>query len=97
MSSSTAPTPTPIATFLIDLQRERTMGDDGPAHRFLKWSPDAELFLSAIALGEFAEGFDQAEHPVVSPCGRETPWFPWTTKPRCSTRGCCVSNVGGEN
>lgn len=54
-------------TFLIDLQRERTVGDDdGAAHRFLKRSPDAELFLSAVALGEFAEGFDQAEHPIVT-------------------------------
>ncbi|BCI92752.1 PIN domain-containing protein [Mycobacterium persicum] len=54
-------------TFLIDLQRERSTGDDdGAAHRFLKRSPDAELFLSTIALGEFAEGFDRADHPVVA-------------------------------
>jgi tRNA(fMet)-specific endonuclease VapC len=54
-------------TFLIDLQRERSAGnDDGAAHRFLKRSPDAELLLSTIALGEFAEGFDRAEHPVVA-------------------------------
>jgi tRNA(fMet)-specific endonuclease VapC len=53
-------------TFLIDLQRERSAGDDdGAAHRFLKRSPEAELFLSTIALGEFAEGFDRAEHPIV--------------------------------
>ena len=53
-------------TFLIDLQRERSAGDDdGAAHRFLRRSPDAEMFLSTIALGEFAEGFDQAEHPIV--------------------------------
>jgi tRNA(fMet)-specific endonuclease VapC len=53
-------------TFLIDLQRERSAGDDGAAHRFLKRSPDAELFLSTIALGEFAEGFDQPVHPIVT-------------------------------
>jgi tRNA(fMet)-specific endonuclease VapC len=54
-------------TFLIDLQRERSAGnDDGAAHRFLKRSPEAELFLSTIALGEFAEGFDRAEHPIVA-------------------------------
>jgi len=53
-------------TFLIDLQRERVGGDDdGAAHRFLKRSPDAELFLSTIAPGEFAEEFDRAGHPVV--------------------------------
>jgi tRNA(fMet)-specific endonuclease VapC len=54
-------------TFLIDLQRERSAGDDdGPAHRFLKRAPEAELFLSTIALGEFAEGFDSVEHPVIT-------------------------------
>jgi predicted nucleic acid-binding protein len=53
-------------TFLIDLQRERSKGElDGPAHQFLKRSPEAELFLSAVALGEFAEGFSSAEHPIV--------------------------------
>lgn len=54
-------------TFLIDLQRERAAGDDdGVAHRFLKRAPEAELFLSTIALGEFAEGFDGVEHPVIA-------------------------------
>jgi tRNA(fMet)-specific endonuclease VapC len=54
-------------TFLIDLQRERSAGDDdGAAHRLLKRSPDAQLFLSTIALGEFAEGFDQTGHPIVT-------------------------------
>ena len=54
-------------TFLIDLQRERsTARDDGAAHRFLRRSPEAELFLSTVALGEFAEGFDRAEHPIVA-------------------------------
>lgn len=54
-------------TFLIDLQRERSAGDDdGAAHLFLRRSADAELYLSTIALGEFAEGFDTADHPVVA-------------------------------
>ena len=54
-------------TFLIDLQRERVAGgDDDPAHQFLKRSPEAELFLSTIALGEFAEGFDRTERPIVA-------------------------------
>ncbi|MEB3051330.1 type II toxin-antitoxin system VapC family toxin [Mycolicibacter sp. MYC123] len=54
-------------SFLIDLQRERSAGDaDGAAHRLLKGSPEAELFLSTVALGEFAEGFDQPDHPVVN-------------------------------
>jgi tRNA(fMet)-specific endonuclease VapC len=49
-------------TFLIDLQRERARSDsNGPAHRFLKRSADAELYLSNVALGEFAEGFNSVE------------------------------------
>lgn len=53
-------------TFLIDLQRERSRGEkDGPAHRFLRGAPDTELFLCTVALGEFAEGFESADHPIV--------------------------------
>ena len=53
-------------TFLIDLQRERARGrSDGPAHRFLASDPDRELHLSATALGEFSEGFDDPDHPVL--------------------------------
>jgi tRNA(fMet)-specific endonuclease VapC len=52
-------------TFLIDLQRERRTGQGGPAHTFLERSPEVELYLSAVALGEFAEGFSSAEDPVV--------------------------------
>lgn len=53
-------------SFLIDLQRERARAEgEGPAHRFLERSPDAELFLSTVALGEFAEGFSSTEHPTV--------------------------------
>src|SRR5207245_8827901 len=57
-------------TFLIDLQRERSAArDDGAAHRVLRRAPEAELFLSTVALGEFAEGFDRAEHPIVAAVG----------------------------
>ena len=46
--------------------RERTLGDvPGPAHRFLAAAPDRELYLSPTALGEFAEGFDDPEHPLL--------------------------------
>jgi len=50
-------------SFLIDLERERGVGD-GPAHRFLRADPDAELSLSVVALGELAEGFGDEDHPV---------------------------------
>lgn len=53
-------------SFLIDLQRERSKGDtEGPAHRFLAADPDVELHLSAVALGEFAEGFADEDHPIL--------------------------------
>ena len=52
--------------FLIDLQRERSREErEGPAHRFLRRSPDARLSLSVVALAEFAEGFVSIEHPIV--------------------------------
>ena len=43
-------------SFLVDLERERRSGGAGPAHRFLQADPDAELGLSAAALGELVEG-----------------------------------------
>ena len=53
-------------TFLIDLQRERAQGrPDGPAHRFLAADPVRELHVAATALGEFSEGFDDPDHPVL--------------------------------
>ncbi len=52
-------------TFLIDLQRERASGVDGPAHALLAGDPEVELFLPSVALGEFAEGFEDADHPVL--------------------------------
>ena len=52
-------------TFLIDLQRERVAGIEGPAHTLLARDPEVELFLPSVALGEFAEGFEDADHPVL--------------------------------
>ena len=52
-------------TFLIDLQRERTRGVHGPAHSVLADDPEMELCLSTVALGEFAEGFEDPNHPVL--------------------------------
>jgi tRNA(fMet)-specific endonuclease VapC len=52
-------------TFLIDLQRERASGSAGPAHSLLAADPEVELLLPAVVLGEFAEGFEDAEHPVL--------------------------------
>lgn len=52
-------------TVLIDLQRERRSGVEGPAHVLLARDPDVELFLPTVALGEFAEGFGDPDHPVL--------------------------------
>ena len=53
-------------SFLIDLQRERTRNrGEGPAHGFLGADPALELHLATPALGEFAEGFDDPNHPVL--------------------------------
>lgn len=53
-------------SFLIDLQRERMRGlESGPAHAFVDARRSVELHISTVALGEFAEGFDDANHPVL--------------------------------
>jgi len=52
--------------FLIDLQRERhDQIGGGAAHRFLEVNSDSELYLSAVALGEFGDGFDSVSHPLI--------------------------------
>jgi len=54
-------------SFLIDHQREAARGDiEGPAHRFLRRSADTPAFLSAVALAEFAEGFERANDPALA-------------------------------
>ncbi len=53
-------------SFLIDLQRERLQRQEhGAAHEFLRSAPELELVLPVTVLGEFAEGFDQSDHPVL--------------------------------
>lgn len=52
-------------SFLIDLQRERAAGKPGAAHELLIRDPDVEMYLSSVALGEFAEGFADPDHPVL--------------------------------
>ena len=54
-------------SFLIDFQRERRRTDRGtPAHDFLRANPDAVPTLSAVALGEFAEGLADPAHPLMA-------------------------------
>lgn len=51
-------------TFLIDFQRERKIGETGRAHRFLKNHEDKGAYLSTIAYGEYAEGFEDLYDPA---------------------------------
>ena len=52
-------------TFLIDLQKEQREGQEGRAHSFLRKHSKAIIFLSSIALGEFAEGFASPDDPKL--------------------------------
>jgi len=49
-------------TFLIDFQRERNAGREGPTHAFLREHAEAAAYLPVIAYGEFAEGFEDRTH-----------------------------------
>jgi tRNA(fMet)-specific endonuclease VapC len=50
-------------TFLIDLQKEKRGGAGGRAHEFLREHSGAAGSISAIALGEFIEGFPDPADP----------------------------------
>lgn len=50
-------------SFLIDLQKERVAGRGGRAHQFLKRHQAYLMVLSPVALGEFAEGFNDRDDP----------------------------------
>ena len=49
--------------FLIDLEREQRREIAGPAEVFLRRHPEAEFCVSVVAFGEYAVGFDRADHP----------------------------------
>jgi len=51
-------------TFLIDFQRERKIGETGRAHRFLECHREMGAYLSIIAYGEYAEGFENPGDPA---------------------------------
>lgn len=57
-------------TFLIDLHRDAGGGKVAAATRFLSEHADAGLMLSAIALGEFAAGFQDAASPWLAEARR---------------------------
>lgn len=52
-------------TFLIDLQRSSRNPRHQSAARWLENHGEVEIVLSAIVLGEFAEGFETTGHPVI--------------------------------
>lgn len=51
-------------TFLIDFQRERKIGELGKAHRFLESHREKAAYLSIVAYGEYAEGFENLGDPA---------------------------------
>ena len=53
-------------TFLIDLQRERRSGKNGPAIELLNSRRDDLLMVSSVAWGEFLEGFASMEDARIS-------------------------------
>ena len=64
-------------TLLIDLQRERRVGD-GPAHRFVANHSSDEFCLPVVGLGEFAAGFTDEAHPVLTAIRRKFRLLPLT-------------------
>lgn len=47
--------------FLIDLQREKRVGNEGAAHRFLRNHADDPMSCSAVVVSEYCEGFRDDE------------------------------------
>lgn len=52
-------------SFLIDLQRAEGNRRHQAARAWLAANPELEIALPAVVLGEFAEGFENAAHPVI--------------------------------
>ncbi|NWG12113.1 MAG: type II toxin-antitoxin system VapC family toxin [Acidobacteria bacterium] len=50
-------------TFLIDIQKELKAPHKGRAHRFLEQHAKAIMLISAVAVGEYAQGFAAPEDP----------------------------------
>ncbi len=53
-------------TLLIDLQRGTRNPRRIDAEKWLKNHPDEELGIPAIVLGEFSEGFENPDHPLLA-------------------------------
>ena len=51
--------------FLIDIQKERKARLQGRAHDFLRHNQERIMLVSAIALGEFAEGVNASNHAAM--------------------------------
>jgi len=51
-------------SFLIDFQRERKVDNQGRAHQFLQNHRETGAYLSIIAYGEYAEGFENPADPA---------------------------------
>ena len=52
-------------SFLIDIQKEKRSNRRGRAHGFLEDHSEAAMLVSAVAIGEFAEGFSAAHGTIL--------------------------------
>jgi tRNA(fMet)-specific endonuclease VapC len=52
-------------TFLIDLQKGRRSDRHRIAADWIRANPQESVSIPAIVLGEYAEGFDDPDHPLV--------------------------------
>ena len=53
-------------TFLIDLQRGKRNPSRKGAESWLEEHPDEQLGIPAVVLGEYSEGFEDPDHPILT-------------------------------
>lgn len=67
-------------TFLIDLQRSHRNEHYQNALGWLENSPQAEVVISAIVWGEFTQGIENFDNPIVAKFRNEFEVMPITTE-----------------
>tara|TARA_B110000483_G_scaffold183931_1_gene217555 strand:- start:259 stop:651 length:393 start_codon:yes stop_codon:yes gene_type:complete len=63
-------------TFLIDLQKGRRSDRHRVAADWIRANPHEQVFIPAIVLGEYAEGFDDPDHPLMQHIRNSHPILP---------------------
>jgi len=65
-------------TFLVDLERERVQGKEGPAHRFLADNAGSRVYVTFTTAGELAGGPLIDEREAWERFLQPFPVLPWT-------------------